>query len=64
MEEQAESNLFVWVTSHQQQLSEIYGYDVQMSAATDHVKAHQGSRWFRRAFLNLQQRLSRRQHSH
>jgi len=59
-----ESDLFVWVTSHQEQLSEVYGYDVQMSAATDHVKAHHGGRWFRRAFLKLQERLSRRQHRH
>jgi hypothetical protein len=64
IEEQAKSDLFVWVTSHQQQLSEVYGYDVQMSAATDHVKAHHGSRWFRRALPNLQERLARRQHSH
>jgi hypothetical protein len=59
-----ESDLFVWVTTHQQQLSEVYGYDVQMSAATEHVTTHHGGRWFRRAFLNLRERLSRRQHSH
>jgi hypothetical protein len=59
-----ESDLFVWVTAHQRQLSEVYGYDVQISTATDHVKAHHGSRGFRRAFLNLRERLARRQHSH
>ena len=59
-----EADLFVWLTIHQRQLSEAYGYEVQMTEATDRVLDHHGNKWPRRLLLNLKQRLSGHPHSH
>jgi uncharacterized ParB-like nuclease family protein len=60
----SEADLFVWVTIHQRQLSEAYGYEVQMIEATDHVKNHHGNKWPRRLLTDLKERLSGHPHSH
>jgi hypothetical protein len=61
-----EADLFVWVSSHQQELSEVYGYTVSMTEATDNIKARYSIKWPRRAMLAIKERLlgpSRKRHS-
>jgi hypothetical protein len=52
-----EADLFVWVLGHQRELSEVYGYTVPMTEATDNIKARHSTRWPRRALLAIQERL-------
>ena len=52
-----EADLFVWVSSHQRELSEAYGYTVMMSDAADQVKGRSGSKWVRRSLFALKKRL-------
>jgi hypothetical protein len=53
-----EADLFVRMTIHQRQLSQAYGYEVQMTDVTDHVRTHHGINWPRRLFVDLRKRLS------
>jgi hypothetical protein len=61
-----EADLLVWVLSHQQELSEVYGYTVPLTEAVDHVRTRHSTKWPRRALLAIQKRLlgpSRRRRS-
>jgi hypothetical protein len=52
-----EADLFVWLVSHQQELSEAYGYPVPMTEASDHVVDQHGIKWPRRFLISLRERL-------
>ncbi len=52
-----EADLFVWVVSHQRELSEAYDYEVPLAEATDGVINQRGVRWPRRFLLGLKERL-------
>jgi hypothetical protein len=52
-----EADLFVWVVSHQQELSEEYGYTVPMTEAGAHVATKHRPWWPRRYLAALKKRL-------
>jgi hypothetical protein len=52
-----EADLFVWITKHQQELSDAYGLTVPMADATDDVKDRRGIKWTRRSLLAIKERL-------
>jgi hypothetical protein len=58
-----ETDLFVWVVRHQQELSEAYGYPVPMTEASDYVVDQHGIKWPRRFLLALKERLLGQSHS-
>lgn len=58
-----ETDLFVWVMRHQQELSEAYGYPVPMTEASDYVVDQHGIKWPRRFLLALKERLLGQSHS-
>jgi hypothetical protein len=54
-----EADLFVWLTRHQRELSDAYGYEVSMPEVTAHIKSHHSVGLAGRLLHNLRERLHR-----